>query len=210
MGTYSASTGLMTLYVNGVAQTSTAIEHNAIPSNGPLRIGRGFFNGAVGTSFKGQISGVQTYNRVLSASEASSLYNGGAGGSILPTDTTTQTSQVLDARGLPISRTDADGNVTTYTYDEAEHKVVVSAPAVATETGGGTPTTVHPVTTVGYDTFGEATETEDPDGNTVTTAYDADGRPASSPSRTTRRRAVRRRSPRSPATPTMRSATWSP
>ena len=37
----------------------------------------------------------------------------------------------------------------------------------------------HPVTSTGYDTFGEPVQTEDPDGNVTTTAYDADGNPVS-------------------------------
>ena len=72
--------------------------------------------------------------------------------------------------------TDPDTNVTNYSYDEAGKLATVTAPAVATETDGGTPVTVHRHhACYGYDTFGDQTETEDPDGNVTTTAYDGDG-----------------------------------
>lgn len=64
-------------------------------------------------------------------------------------------------------------------YDEAGRKAVTTAPTVAVETAGGTPTNVHPITSIGYNTFGEAVESEDADGNIITTAVDADGRATS-------------------------------
>ena len=39
--------------------------------------------------------------------------------------------------------------------------------------------TARPVTTTGYDTFGDTAETQDPDGNVTTYGYDADGRQVS-------------------------------
>ena len=50
---------------------------------------------------------------------------------------------------------------------------------MAAETGGGTPVVARPVTTTGYDTFGEVAESKDPDGNVTTDGYDADGRQVS-------------------------------
>ena len=47
------------------------------------------------------------------------------------------------------------------------------------QVSGGTPVTARPVTTTGYNTFGEVTETQDPNGNITTSVYDADGRPVS-------------------------------
>ena len=74
---------------------------------------------------------------------------------------------------------DPNGNTTGYTFDEAGHRAMTVAPTVTTETGGGAPIATHPVTTVGYDTFGEQTETSDPNGNSSTSGYDAAGRPTS-------------------------------
>ena len=53
---------------------------------------------------------------------------------------------------------------------------MVSGPAVSTEIDGGAPVPVRPITSYGYDTFGEQVTTEDPNGNITTTNYDADGR----------------------------------
>jgi YD repeat-containing protein len=169
VGTYNSSNGLLTLYVNGTAQTTTGTDTTPFASNGPLQIGRAKYSDAVGQYFPGQISNVQAYGRLLSASEASALYGNGRTGF-----TTTWT---LDKRGLPTASTDPNGNTTTYTYDEAGQLAITTAPTVNAETNGGTPTPTHPVATVGYDTFGEQTEAEDPDGNTTVAAYDADGHP---------------------------------
>jgi RHS repeat-associated protein len=87
------------------------------------------------------------------------------------------TTYVRDERGLVTSETNADGNTSTYENDEAGRTVVTIGPAVAAQSGNGSPAvSANPVTTVGYDTFGDETQTEDADGNVTTYAYDADGR----------------------------------
>ncbi len=91
------------------------------------------------------------------------------------------TTYVRDQRGLVVSETDQAGNTTTYENDEAGRTVVTTGPAVPSQTGDGTaPVTAHPVAMAGYDTFGDETETSDPDGHVVTYAYDQDGREVSS------------------------------
>jgi len=66
------------------------------------------------------------------------------------------TTYVRDQRGLVTSETDPAGNITTIANDEAGHPVVETAPAVPSQTGsGGAPVTANPVTTTGYDTFGD-------------------------------------------------------
>ena len=90
------------------------------------------------------------------------------------------TSVSRDERGLVISQTDPKGNTTLIANDEAGQPAVVTAPAVQTQLGDGSgPVTAHPVSTTGYDTFGNAVESADPDGNVTTVAYDTDGREAS-------------------------------
>ena len=86
------------------------------------------------------------------------------------------TTWTLDQRGLPVSETDPNGNTTNFNYDEAGKLAVVSSPAVSTEVDGGAPVPVRPITSYGYDTFGEQVTTEDPNGNITSTNYDADGR----------------------------------
>jgi RHS repeat-associated protein len=90
------------------------------------------------------------------------------------------TTYVRDERGLVISETDPDHDTTTYENDEAGRTVVTTSPAVAAQAGNGAAAvTANPVTTVGYDTFGDQTESEDADGNITAYAYDGDGQQVS-------------------------------
>jgi YD repeat-containing protein len=92
---------------------------------------------------------------------------------------TLTTSWVLDQRGLPTSQTDPNGNLTSYSYDEAGRLAVEVQPTVNTESGGNPATALHPVVKRGYDTFGDPVESQDALGNVTVTGYDADGRAAS-------------------------------
>jgi RHS repeat-associated protein len=101
-------------------------------------------------------------------------------------DTTTWT---YDQLGQPVSMTSPDGNAsgaapadytTSYAYDQAGNLAQVTGPPVATQTyTAQTPATTRPVTMYGYDTFGDQTQAEDPDGNVTTTGYDAQGQSTS-------------------------------
>ncbi|WP_157856385.1 FG-GAP-like repeat-containing protein [Actinacidiphila yeochonensis] len=95
------------------------------------------------------------------------------------------TTWTRDRRGLPLTMVDPLGDTagntaadhtTSYTYDTLGRLTATALPAVQNETYGRPPATTHPTDTLGYDTFGEQTQTADPDGNTSTTDYDADGR----------------------------------
>ncbi|WP_163573766.1 RHS repeat protein [Fodinicola feengrottensis] len=90
-----------------------------------------------------------------------------------------KTSWTLDKRGLPTSMTNPANAVTTYAYDEDGQLAVTTGPAVNAETSGAAAQSVHPITTIGYDTASAPTETEDPNGNVTTTAYDAAGQKTS-------------------------------
>jgi RHS repeat-associated protein len=176
VGTFDASTGTMSLYVNGAL---AATGHNPSPwtGGGPLAIGGDQqAGGAQGAFFDGQIANVQVYQRALSGADVTALYKAGQSGAALDANPVT-TAWALDQRGLPTSMTDADGNTTAYLYDEAGKLAEVTGPSVSTEVNGGAPVMVHPITTYGYDTFGERVSAEDPNGNITTTNYDADGRP---------------------------------
>ncbi len=95
---------------------------------------------------------------------------GGAGSTALTT------SFVRDERGLVVTETDPNGNITNIENDEAGRPVVQISPAVQTESNAGAPITARPITMTGYDTFGDPVETSDPDGNVTKVAYDLDGR----------------------------------
>jgi RHS repeat-associated protein len=182
-GTYNANTGSMQLYVNGSSSgTTTATDSTPIAAHGSLLIGAGKFNGSTDDFFDGQIADVQMYPRALSASQVSTLYGDGKGGSDVTTGELT-TAWTLDERGLPTSMTDPDGNTTYYSYDEAGRLAVTTDPSVPVETytaaGGDSVVNADPETTTGYDTFGDTTESEDADGNVTTYGYDGDGREVS-------------------------------
>lgn len=98
------------------------------------------------------------------------------------THTTTAT---YDQRGLPLTTVSPRGNAagadasaytTTYRHDELGRLVQETAPAVQAEENGGTATTVRPTTLIGYNTFGETTETKDARGKVTRTEVDLLGR----------------------------------
>ncbi|WP_255637910.1 LamG-like jellyroll fold domain-containing protein [Amycolatopsis sp. DSM 110486] len=72
-GTYDASTGTMTLYVDGAKQATNVITSWA--ANGNLVIGAGKYNGARADFLAGQVDDVQVWQRVLSAQDAHDLAN---------------------------------------------------------------------------------------------------------------------------------------
>ncbi|WP_414169926.1 LamG-like jellyroll fold domain-containing protein [Streptoverticillium reticulum] len=179
VATYEAGTGAMKLYVNG-QPVGTATNSTPWNSAGPLTLGAVHtIGGGLYNQVNGSIGNVQTYSRPITADEVSHLYTADRTGGATASGSQATTRWQLDKRGLPVSMTDPDNNVTNYVHDEAGHLTVTSAPAVNTETNGGPPALVHPTNTVGYNTFGDQAETQDPNGNTVTTAFDAAGRKTS-------------------------------
>ncbi|TVT45086.1 LamG domain-containing protein [Amycolatopsis rhizosphaerae] len=75
-GTYDASTGTMTLYVNGFKQAVGVLTSWA--AGGDLVIGAGKYNGARSDYLTGQVDDVQVWQRVLSGQEAHDLANAAA------------------------------------------------------------------------------------------------------------------------------------
>ena len=86
------------------------------------------------------------------------------------------TSYQRDQRGLVVSETDPAGHTTTYQNDEQGRPVVTTGQAVPSQTGDGSaPVTASPITTTGYNAFGEQAEVSDANGNVTTYSYDQDG-----------------------------------
>jgi RHS repeat-associated protein len=177
VGSYDVSTGAMKLYVNGTAQ-GTATDTTPYAANGPLVLGRSKYNGANEAFLGGSLGNVQVYQRTLSAADVSTLYSNGQSGRPLG-DAYNTTTYIYDQRGLKLSETDPLGNVEYYEYDESDNLVVTTSPTVNAESDGGAPVAARPVTTTGFDTFGDEVELRDPDGNVTVITRDASGRPTS-------------------------------
>lgn len=100
--------------------------------------------------------------------------------------TSLDTSWTYDQNGQPLSMTTPRGNAsgataanytTNYTYDQAgELATVTGAPVPVQTYSAQTAVTSRPLTTYGYDTFGDQTQAKDPDNNVTVTGYDAAGR----------------------------------
>jgi RHS repeat-associated protein len=174
VGVYNVTSGAVQLYVNG-ALAGSATDTTPWRASGPMTIGTSKYAGAATDFLPGSVSNVQVYPRALSGGEVTTLYGNGRTGGTVGSSTQQTTRYTYDKRGLPKSMTDANSNTTDYSYDEAGNLAVTTAPAVQTETDGGQPVTERPITTSGFDTFGESVEEVDPNGDQTTTVYDANG-----------------------------------
>ncbi|THA22997.1 Teneurin-1 [Streptomyces sp. A1277] len=175
-GVYDQEAAQIRLYVNGVLSGTPAAFTTPWDATGAVQIGRRLYDGAYGENTNGSLSDIQIYGEALTATQVAAVKGGTlpAAGSSVRTSTWR-----LDQRGLPLAMTDENGVTTDYGYDEAGQQTSVTEPAVSSETGGGAAVTVRPVSMTGYNTFGEETESSDPRGNVVTTAYDAEGQESS-------------------------------
>ncbi|MBE1497549.1 RHS repeat-associated protein [Amycolatopsis lexingtonensis] len=95
------------------------------------------------------------------------------------------TTYQYDERGLMTAVTAPRGNVrgadpvaftTNLAYDKLGRLIRTTQPLVAAESGGAAAAQVRPEVVGGYDTFGNQTETKDPNGNVGTITYDRDSR----------------------------------
>ncbi|MFD9393174.1 LamG-like jellyroll fold domain-containing protein [Streptomyces sp. NPDC060000] len=175
VGVFDASNGAMKLYVNG-AQAGSATDTSPWTGTGPLSVGGArTAGGTTSDVVNGEVTDVQVYQRALAATDVNSLYGKGRSGGTVGSSDAQTTKYTYDQRGLPTSMTDAEQHTTNYAYDEAGNLAVTTAPAVQAEPDGSTASTVRPVTTSGFNTFGEAVEEQDPNGLVTTTVYDAEG-----------------------------------
>ncbi|WP_191304184.1 LamG-like jellyroll fold domain-containing protein [Lentzea cavernae] len=68
------------------------------------------------------------------------------------------------------------GHTTEYRYDERGRSVSMISPPVTTEQFGQSPSVNRPVSTTGYNAFGDVTHVRNPAGGVMTMAYDKAGR----------------------------------
>ncbi|QES10330.1 DNRLRE domain-containing protein [Streptomyces venezuelae] len=91
--------------------------------------------------------------------------------------TTTRSSrQTYDEHGAELTSVTPRGNTTTSRYDILGRLVEQTDPQIQAEEKGAAATAVTPRSQVGYNTFGEVTETRDPRGSIVRTEVDRLGR----------------------------------
>jgi RHS repeat-associated protein len=172
-GVYDRAAGQAKLYVNGTLETTLAVTPKV--ARGPFTIGKLTWDGSPNVDeWYGGVDDVQVYSKALSASEVSQVYGG-----TVPAATAkvSRTSYTLDSSGAATSETDPNGNVTYITNDEVGRAVVTTSPTVSTVVGEQNPVTAVAVTRLGFNTFGEATEQQDANGNVATMRYDGVGRP---------------------------------
>ncbi|WP_162907613.1 LamG domain-containing protein [Allorhizocola rhizosphaerae] len=174
VGVRDQAAGRLNLYVDGVLQSSV-VAPPAFATSGPLMIGGYQYNGCACYFAKGGIDNVQVYPKAITAAQVSALHGKGRDGASLSTYPTT--SWTYDQRGLTITTTDPNGNITRTEYDEAGQPAISTAPAVVAEESGGTSALAVPVMSIGYNTFGEVVENKDAKGRVTTTVRDAAGQP---------------------------------
>jgi RHS repeat-associated protein len=175
-GVYDPAAAEIRLYVNGTLRQTKTVTTDRPPATGPLRIGSGLWDGDTHDRFPGSIDDVQTYQTALTTTQIAQIYSGAApaaGAGVI------RTSATVDQRGLPVTSTDPNGATTYLDYDEAGRAVVTTAPSALAEEHGSTPVTAPAVSMVGFDTFGAVTQSRDPKGRVITTAYNANGQPVS-------------------------------
>jgi RHS repeat-associated protein len=155
VGVFNTADNSMRLYVNGVANGVT-FNNSAWRGKGKVMIGAH----SGGSYFKGNIDDVQVYQRALTPADITALYGGND-----PVDQKVlRNTWMLDRRGLPIAQADAMGNTTSYDYDESGRIALTSSPTVKFEVNGGAATDGFRMESIAYNTFGEAVESKDPNG----------------------------------------------
>lgn len=140
------------------------------------------------TTYSRNIDGtVDTINRTGTASPGrteSTSYTYDDAGRVLTetmsntggTPATLSTTYQRDARGLVTETTDPAGVTTDFTYDALGNPTTTTGETRTVWTAG-TSSSAAPVTTIGYNAFGEATHQRDANGAVTVTTVDPAGRP---------------------------------
>ncbi|MEU9399231.1 LamG-like jellyroll fold domain-containing protein [Streptomyces sp. NPDC048242] len=152
--TYDASTGLLSLYVNGTLQ-GTVARPNVWSATGSLQIGRALYAGSQTDYWNGSLGDVAVFRSALSAAQVSQEWTAFKSSSGVAPVRTVQ---------IQVPTTDGSTKYITYGYDvDNGDRVLYQTDALGNRT------------TYGYDTSGFLYTTTDPDGNTTTTGHDVRG-----------------------------------
>ncbi|MGW0432571.1 LamG-like jellyroll fold domain-containing protein [Micromonospora sp. NPDC003197] len=171
---YDATAKQLRLYVNGTLAGTTPMTWEPFRALEGFSVGRLKWQGSYVDGWIGSVSDVQAYQRALTTAEVGQVFGGtvpAAGAEVI------RTTVNPNQDGNPKSVTDPNGQTTYYSYDEAGQTVKVTSPAVMAESPTQGAGLANPISWTGYNTFGEATDTRDPNGNWSVVEYDAIGRP---------------------------------
>ncbi|WP_239118632.1 ricin-type beta-trefoil lectin domain protein [Paractinoplanes ferrugineus] len=167
--TGSGGTSTAQLYVDGVVKASISTTAQLNNKATDLRIGAGPTSSG---EFTGLVDDVQTYQQALSPAEIGQLQ---AGTAPAGDARVSRTGYTLTSDGSVTVMTDPKGGRTEFGNDEVGRPVLTTQPTVSTVVGDAAPILAHPVTRIGYNTFGEATEQQDANGNITVNFYDGAG-----------------------------------
>ncbi|MCP2323337.1 RHS repeat-associated protein [Hamadaea flava] len=165
---YDAAAQTYSMYVNGTLEATTTGVVNRQDARGSFYIGK-----YSSYYMAGSIRDVQVYQDALTATQIATVKGGttpAAGASV------SRAMMATDEGGLIRSSKDPNGNVTSISNDEAGRPALLTGATVTAETYSGGTTSARPVTYIGYDTFGDKTETVDGNGNRTVHVFDRAGR----------------------------------
>ncbi|WP_170154255.1 LamG-like jellyroll fold domain-containing protein [Actinoplanes italicus] len=163
--TQAGATSTADLYVAGVRKAGISTTEPLNNRATDLRIGAAA--DSTGT-FLGTIDDVRLYQSALTAAEIGQV----RAGTLEASGQVSRTTFDLSTDGSVTSVTDPHGRITRIENDAIGRAVKTFQPEVHVEGHGS----VLPTTKIGYNTFGEVTDQEDPNGNKSVNRYDGVGR----------------------------------
>ncbi|WP_441248259.1 hypothetical protein [Kitasatospora sp. McL0602] len=187
--------GHLTQRVTGGGQTTVANTYDAASRPVSTTLDPGGLNRtSTNTSFDAA-GDVLSVIRTGGTASAQTDYNYDAAGDVIRTTVTSQpadsvTTTTYDQQGLPVASISPNGNATgvadkspftsTQSYDALGRPTVRTGPLLSAESYDTTVRktallSMRPIVSTGYDTFGERTSTQDPQGHITTATYDQVG-----------------------------------
>ncbi|MEV6964417.1 LamG-like jellyroll fold domain-containing protein [Hamadaea sp. NPDC051192] len=165
---YDATAQTYSMYVNGTLEATATGVNNRQDPRGKFYIGK-----YSSYYMSGTIRDVEVYQDALAPTQITAIKGGSAPAAGAAVSRTMMTT---DNGGLVLSTKDPNGNTTDIQNDEAGRPSVLKGTEVTAETYSGVVSSVNPVTLMGYNTFGDKTETVDGYGRKTVHVFDRAGR----------------------------------